>query len=701
MDIRLNYMSIKNFKGIKDFRLEANGHNVSILGDNATYKTSCYDAFCWVVSGKNSFNQTDFGIKPLDETGKEIHFLETEVEVGLLKDGNPLKLKKILTENWVKPKGKTEQEYKGNNTAYFFDEVPVGANEFKRKVDELIGEETFRLLTNPLYFNQHYKLGKLTDWQSRRTLLFEMCGEITDENIVAMNPTLARLPEVLGGKSIDDRKAIIAQSIKKINEQIEKIGPAINENQRLIPEETVDYTATEAELKRLKSELDSIEKELSTAEDVVALYRKNQQELFSLKGQLENVKSRIYNESNTGRQKLVNEKSQLQNQKYLLEATRGDYARQIPIAEKGIAGRNDTLEQLREEWGELKANLKKSIASVFIEPSENHFICPTCGQDLPQNARETKLDEMKDNFQKNKDYTISSYRKSLESNKTSGTTVSKEIEQLQGNIEEYKAEVEKAEKALEIINSRISEIDIELQKDVATPDYTTDIEYSELSQKIQQLETELNKPVEDKTAEARQRKSMISSKIEECNRVLNNKQVVENTKNRIEELKQNERNLSNQKSQLEGQLNLITEFIKAKANTLTDIMNSKFKYVRFRLFDIQQNGGVVEVCDTMVNTNSKWVPFSDGNTAGRINAGIDIVNALSEHYGVRVPLWVDNRESITDLAETESQIISLIKPYIPELREKYENESEGDYENFIVEREALIKKYSKLNVEVE
>lgn len=673
MDIRLNYMTIKNFKGIKDFRLEANGHNVSILGDNATYKTSCYDAFCWVVSGKNSFNQTDFGIKPLDEDGNEIHFVETEVEVEMLKDGMPLRLKKILTENWVKPKGKTEQEYKGNNTAYFFDEVPVGANEYKRKVDELIGEETFRLLTNPLYFNQHYKLGKLTDWQSRRTLLFEICGEITDENIVAMNPPLVRLPEVLGGKSIDDRKAIIAQSIKKINEQIEKIGPAINENQRLIPEVTVDYTATEAELKRLKSELGSIEKELSTAEDVVALYRKNQQELFSFKGQLENVKSRIYNESNAGRQKLVNEKSQLQNQKYLLEATKGDYARQIPISEKGIAGRNDTLEQLRQEWSELKANLKKAIASVFTEPFGDEFICPTCGQELPQNARETKLDEMKDNFQKNKDYTISSYRKSLESNKTSGIQVKQEIEQLQKNIEIYKVEVEKTEKALEIVNSRISEIDIELQKDVAAPDYATDTEYSELSQKIQQLETELNKPVEDATAESKQRKSVIFSKIEECNRVLNNKQVVENAKNRIEELKQNERDLSNQKSRLEGDINLITDFIKAKANTLTDIMNSKFKYVRFRLFDIQQNGGVVEVCDTMVNTNGKWVPFSDGNTAGRINAGIDIVNALSEHYGVRVPLWVDNSESVTDLAETESHVISLVKPDIRtvEDRKKY------------------------------
>jgi hypothetical protein len=201
LDIRLNSMAVKNFKGIKDFKLEANGRNISVLGDNATYKTSLYDAFCWVVSGKDSFNRSDFDLKPLDELGKEIHFLETEVELELIKDGKPLKLKKILTENWVKPRGKTEQEYKGNNTAYFFDDVPVGANEYKARVEEFIGEEVFRLLTNPMYFNLYYKLPRLTDWQSRRMLLFEMCGEISDEAIIAANPKLAKLPKSLGARA--------------------------------------------------------------------------------------------------------------------------------------------------------------------------------------------------------------------------------------------------------------------------------------------------------------------------------------------------------------------------------------------------------------------------------------------------------------------------------------------------------------------
>ena len=168
----------------------------------------------------------------------------------------------------------------------------------------MIGEETFRLLTNPLYFNQHYKLPKLTDWQSRRMLLFEMCGEIPDEKIISLNPNLARLPEVLNGKSIDDRKAIIAQSIKKLNQQIEVIGPKINENMRLVPDVVTDYTATEMELKRLKVELEGIEKELTDARVHLGTYQKTTGIVF-LKGKLKTIKSRIYKEANAGYQRLI------------------------------------------------------------------------------------------------------------------------------------------------------------------------------------------------------------------------------------------------------------------------------------------------------------------------------------------------------------------------------------------------------------
>ena len=681
MDIKLNWLSVKNFKGIKKFRLDANGKNISVLGDNATYKTTTYDSFCWLISGKDSFNRSDFGIKPLDEEGNEIHFLETEVEAELLVDGKPVKMKKVMTENWVKPRGQTEQEYKGNNTAYFYDEVPMGATVYKSKVNELIGEETFRLLTNPLYFNQHYKLPKLTDWQSRRMLLFEMCGEIPDEKIISLNPNLARLPEVLNGKSIDDRKAIIAQSIKKLNQQIEVIGPKINENMRLIQDVVTDYTATEMELKRLKVELEGIEKELTDASSASQVHIKKQQELYSLKGKLETIKSRIYKEANAGYQRLIDEKSKLQDEKYLTEAKKNDNIRQIILIEKQIKSYQEQREQLLEEWKTLTKVLSEAKAQEFIEPEGDVFNCPTCGQELPQEMKDNKLDDLKAKFESAKLMQISNIERAIADNVNKGKSTAQAKEDAEKDIKSFKETVQKLDTRLSEINSRLEEIEVELQKPKREPDYISDAEYVELLQNIQLLETELDKPIEDTTAETRERKWAIAQQIEDCNRILNNKHVAENAKLRIEELKQSEKDLSNQKSQLEGQLNLITEFIRAKANTLTDIMNSKFKHVKFELFETQINGNMVECCNTLVNTNGCWVPFTDGNTAGKINAGIDIVNALSEHYGVRVPLWVDNRESITDLAETESQIISLVKPDI--------------------RTEADRKKYSKLNVEVD
>ncbi len=681
MNIRLSYMAIKNFKGIKDFTLDANGQNISILGDNATYKTTCYDAFSWVISGKDSFNRADFGIKPLDENGKEIHFLETEVEAGLLIDGKPLKLKKVQTENWVKPRGQTEQEYKGNNTAYFYDEVPVGANVYKSKIEELIGEETFRLLTNPLYFNQHYKLPKLTDWQSRRALLFEMCGEMLDEEIIATNPALAELPNVLDGKDIDDRKAIIAQSIKKLNAEIETIGPKINENMRLIPETSINYAQTENTLQTLKFELQGIEKELVDVGKVVDAYKQKQSDLYTLKGKLGSIEARIDNESGANMRQLINERTRLNAKKYKLEADIiSGYKATIEQNNRTIEANAKERENLLAEWKSFNNEKSMLLSEEFIMPDEETFICPTCGQDLPIETKESKLAEMQTAFKTHKLFKLNNIENQINLNISNGKNLKIKTETLLNANNEYIAKIAVAEQELSNINNRIADIDIVVSEPADKPDYSTDTEYLAVQKQIDSLQDELNKPIADATADIRQRKVEVMAAIEDCNRILHNKKVVEDANARIEELKQSERDLSNQKSKLEGQLNLIQEFIKTKANTLTDVMNSKFKHVRFRLFDVLQNGNIVEVCDTMVNTNGKWVPYSDGNTAGKINAGIDIVNALSEHYGVTVPLWVDNAESITDLAETRAQVIRLVKPEIRTADDR--------------------QKYSKLNVEV-
>ncbi len=99
------------------------------------------------------------------------------------------------------------------------------------------------------------------------------------------------------------------------------------------------------------------------------------------------------------------------------------------------------------------------------------------------------------------------------------------------------------------------------------------------------------------------------------------------------------------------------EFIKTKVKLMESSINSKFKYVKFRFFKTQVNGGIDEDCEALVD----GVPFSTNlNSGAKINAGIDIINTLANYYGIKAPIFIDNRESTTKLIDTESQIVNLV-----------------------------------------
>lgn len=669
MDIRLNRLELKNFKGVKDYRLEIEGKNATVKGNNGVGKTTQYDAFLWLLFDKDSANNAKFSVKPQDENGNEIHFLETSVEAELFVDGKPLKLKKVLTENWVKPRGKEKQEYKGNETTYFFDEVPVKKSEYQRKIAELIDEETFKLITNPLYFNDD----KAFPWDKRRRKLFEMCGTLTDEEIIASTPKLADLPGILDGKSVEDRTVIIKSSIKKLNEQIEQIGPKINENLRLIPEKPVDYSETEQELAGLKAELAEIEKQMSDATTIVNKYQEKQRQLYVLKGKLEQIKSKLDEEANAGRMELFKEKSILKGDLLSCESVIKNLNQGIENYKKQIALKEQERQTLLTQWKSLNEQKQNILAKEFTMPDDNSFNCPTCGQPLPENAKEQKIRELKERFEQNKAFELQQIESSLATNISIGKSFKATIEQLKDNILKAETEILEKDKSLQDINKRLEEIEAILSQPVATVNYIENPEYAEIGKQISELEAELSKPIEDTTAELREKKIAIQDKIDRCNYILNNKKVAENAKARIEELKKEEKELSAQKSKLEGQLFKLEEFTRVKADLVSETVNRRFKHVRFKLFEEQINGGLKETCETLVNTNGSWVPYPDGNTAGKMNAGLDIINALIEFYGVSAPLFIDNAEAVTDILPVNAQMIKLVKPEIrtEEEREKY------------------------------
>jgi exonuclease SbcC len=652
LDIRLDKLSEKHFMGITNFSFKINGKNASIFGENASGKTTQFNAFLWLLFGKNSEDRSAFKIKPQDAQGNDIHMLQTEAEATLLIDGKPLKLKKMQEEKWTKRQGSGVTELTGNTIFYWWDEEPVKEGEYKKRIDDfLVAENIFRMITNPMYFNTK------VEWKDRRKIILEICGDKTDEEVIGSDAKLAKLTQILNGKSIESYKKILADKLKALEKEREDIPPRIDELMLSIPKEQPDYTAVETELQEYRSIMTGIELDMTNATNAASAFRKKQQELYGLKGKLEIVKSRIDANSGAGRKTLVDEKTKLQGERYQLESQKNTTANQVTFFEKALEGNVAKRQQLLDEWKSLKLEDANIRAAEFIDPDESNFSCPTCGQSLPEEHKEGKLAEMRTKFEDNQKANISGVEVALEKNKAAGLALKNDTETLQKSIERYKEAVVKAEARLKEIDSCIAKIDEALSKPTATPDYTADAEYTSLQSQIDTLQTELDAPVQDVTANLLQNKNEILDKINSCNAILHSKTTVESTRKRIEELKAEEKRLAGQITELEGHKFLMEQFVVQKVKLLEDTVNSRFKYVTFKMFDVQINGGISECCDALVD----GVPFSDANHAGKVNAGIDCINALCEYYGVTAPIFIDFRESVTKIIDTNSQVVNLIK----------------------------------------
>lgn len=656
MDIKLINQTAKHFKGITLFNLAVNGKNAAVYGDNGTGKTTQFDAFLWLLFGKDSTDRSQFKVKPQDAAGNDIHNLQTEVQAELLVDGKSLKVKKMQEEKWTKKRGAAEAELTGNTISYWWDEVPVKEPEFKQNIGKLIDENIFRMITNPMYFSTR------VSWQDRRKILLEICGDMSDAEVIASDSKLTKLTEILAGKSIEDYKKILNERIKGLEKERDNIKPRIDELMLQVPKEQVNYSETEAEMQSLKDILAGIESELADASKTADTLRKKQQELYGLKGKLDSVKARIDKEAGAGRKALIDEKNRLENSIYMIEADIKSFRDRITQNNKAIESNASERDKLLVEWKTLNAQKSEVVAETFVPPNESNFVCPTCGQNLPDDAKEEKLAEIAKGFEAAKKSKIDDVERWLAKNRESGLHLKSSTETLQSAIADYLEKIQQKESRLKEINSRIAEIDQELSKDTIATDYTADAEYVSLLQQIEQLQAELNKPVEDTTSALLQNKRETQGKIDICNKILNGRDVAEKTKNRIEELKTEERRISGLITELEGHKYLLEQFTVQKVNLLESSINNRFKFVRFKLFDQQINGGVSECCEALVNTNGSYVPFSEANHAGKVNAGLDIINTLCAYYCVTAPIFIDFDESVSERIETRSQTISLVKP---------------------------------------
>ncbi|PWM80550.1 MAG: hypothetical protein DBY41_05585 [Clostridium sp.] len=641
MEIKIFNLKLKNFKGIKELEVVFNGQNTNIYGKNATGKTTIFDAFKWLFFDKDSNDKKDFNIKTLDQNNKPIHFLEHEVEATLLIDGQDMTFKKVFQEKWVKKRGQSEQEFSGHETNYWIDEVPVKKKDYEEKINSLIPESLFKLITDPSYFNNQLK------WTERRELLINISGaNISDEEILDSKEEFSSIRKNIEGRSIDDYKKVVQAKIKELNKQKESIPVRIDElTNTLITEHNIDYEKIEKEKDELNKQLQVIETEMT---DVQAKAKENMNiadQLTVAKKALADFKLKKESEYS---QKYSTDLINLQNEKKVIENT--IRLKQEEDSDRLLKIQSDQKrkEELYKKWDE--------VSKTTLEFDPNSFICPTCKREYDADRKE----EIQKQFEDNLNLHIKNEQENI--NKE-GQAINLRLDENTKAREKIQQEIPELNNKLNEINNKITEIEKAKENDNSF-DVTSLPEYSNKIKEIEELEEKVKNLTNGDISYLQNKKAEINEEINKLNKILNEKETQDKTKQRIEELQNKEEEISKQIQELEGKQYALEEFTKTKVELLENAINSKFEIVKFRLFDTQINGGLIECCDTLVN----GVPYADVNNAHKILAGLDIINTLIKFYNTSAPIFIDNRESINEIYPINTQIISLIVTTDTQLR---------------------------------
>lgn len=663
MRITIKEMIVRNFKGISNFELVAKGNNLDVRGDNGTGKTSLYDAFLWCLFGKNSQDQSDtkFDWKPLDQDGNERHRLETFVNVEFDIDGVAKVFSRTITEKWTKKRGSIVDTFDGHTTAYHIDGLKVTQKDYKAEIEALGGESLFQMLTKVNYFAEVMKS------DDRRKILLEMAGDVSESDVIASNKELAKLPDILDGKSVEERTALVKQAMKQVNKDIKELPGRIDEAQRSLPDlEELDKQELATRKLALQADLARAQEELSIAKSPAAM-----SDLVAKRAEL---KTKFANEERayiqTETDKYADEVGELQKHydKCMDEIQElGVDIFNLKEKLKHINAKKDsrkhTIKILEGRNDELRDMFNQDKLEVFPDFDEHKLSCPVCGRQYD----ESKLAEIKANYDKE----LSDYNKAkaerMAEYKARGKGNKAKIIECQYEIAELEKEEAAFTHALESHNALLDyktgekrEIlaEMECQKNRFVYFHNTERglelrnQYDKLERQIEALE----RGEQANVIELQAKIDSILAEINDVNDLLYRFELHAKQQERVDELIAKEQSLGLKFGELEQQLMVLEEYVRTKVSLLTNTINSQFRIVKFKLFDTAINGGLIECCEPTVGGAN----YSTGlNNAARINAGLDIINALMNHYDLHLPLFVDNAESVNELIEVDTQVITL------------------------------------------
>ena len=642
--IILKELTLENWRGSEYKTTEFDPVCTTIAGANGLGKSRHFDAFTWLLFGKDSQDRKDYNIKTAIGVGATPK-AECCVTGFFNVDGEDIKMTRSYEEEWVKPRGATEEVFKGNKTVCFWNDAPVSVTEYSKRVKDIIDDTLFKMLTNPAYFLS-------MPWKNQREQLFLMAGAVEDSEVATWKPEFAAFLDKLAGKPMADFKRELAARKRLIKSQLDEVQPRIDQTYKLMPEKQ-DFDALEAEMKSVDDALVQVDGALSSiAERSRKKYEEaqaRQAKINNLKAQRQQVIFDAKSKASEDAYKANEELRDLREEVRKVQREMQGYQADIDSATKEIARLDARKKELTKQADELREEWYKVNASAY----NGETTCSCCGQELPAEM----LASAKAHFDEHKADALAKITERGKSIKEEVTRIDARVAEVQEDVSNANEGISRQSSELERLKARLAGASEVKPEEVKPEDIK---EYNDLTEQITALEATLDYGIESEdTTVYQEEKRKLTAKRDEIKDKLTDRKRIEELEKSIKELEEKGRNLAHQLAEAEREEYTMQQFTKAKIDECEKRINSLFTMVKFQLFDYTiedaKKENPIDCCIPLIN----GVPAGTTNTASKVNAGLDIINALCRFYGVTAPIFIDNRESINEVIPTESQVINL------------------------------------------
>lgn len=644
--MRLYQLELRNFKGIQSANFIFAGKSADIVGANGSGKSTLHTALLWLLTGKDAAGRSDYQIKPLGADGTpKSHAAASEVcGTFLLDSGRNVRLSRVLREKWVKKQGTTEQNYIGDETRCTVDDVPKSIGEYVKAVDALCPENLVRLLTDVTYFTEDKKC----DLKQRRSMLFDAFGDLTDADVFAKTPALMDLQQLLDGRTVEDYAAICKEQKRRFAQELTEIPVRIDEaSKQLRPD--IDAKSVQTQMDAATQRLHEIYGQIRTLEQDDFIVSSDEK-IRSARYAMENItqeRNRVIN-------RLCDAESEAKRGAIRLAQMAADTAeKESSAAQKRLDAARCTLEQSKKIYAQLKMDYVEKSTATFV-PKE---ICETCGQAIPESA----IENARGTFNEAKSAALAAITRQ-------GNTAKELLDQNELALQAAVQTSTLAAQKKKIASNHLCAAQEALTR---SSDFSRAREVRALDAKIEQAKNDISDYEREKQSAPEQRAQAVQTEIDKLREAAEQTQIdieklqmtvllarkSEETLATIAGYEATKNSLQKQYETAQRGADLCDQFIREKIALVECNINTHFKLVKWKLFEEQKNGGVRQICEACVS----GVPYGSLNTAARIAAGVDIVCAFSAQSNQMMPLFIDNRESVTQLDAPETmQIINLV-----------------------------------------